>query len=124
MTSSGNFAIIAATMLLAACASPTVDSSAPTFDETKYAADLDNCRGGTVLDVALNGLGVAVIGSAYGAYHGVYIGALSGNSPEGAAIGAVVGGVIGVVVGAYEPVREQEQSVQRCLSKKGYVLAS
>ncbi|MFP6732085.1 MAG: glycine zipper domain-containing protein [Alphaproteobacteria bacterium] len=101
-----------------------MDSRAPTFDKTKYTVDLDNCRGGTVLDVALNGLGVAVIGSAYGAYHGAYIGALSGNSPEGAAIGAVVGGVIGVVVGAYEPIEEQEQSVARCLSEKGYVLGS
>jgi outer membrane lipoprotein SlyB len=124
MTRRRNLAIIAASVILAACATPTVDTSAPTFNEKKYTVDLDNCRGGTVLDVALHGLGAAVIGSAYSAYHGAYIGALSGNSPEGAAIGAVVGGVIGVVVGAYEPVREQEQSVQRCLSKKGYVLAS
>ena len=124
MTSSRNLAIIAASALLAACASPSVDSSTPSFDETKYAVDLDNCRGGTVLDVALHGLGGAVIGSAYSAYHGAYIGALSGNSPEGAAIGAVVGGVIGVVVGAYEPIQEQEQSVARCLSGKGYVLGS
>ena len=51
-----HFAIIVASLVLAACASPTVDSSAPTFDETKYAVDLDNCRGGTVLDVALQGL--------------------------------------------------------------------
>ena len=72
------------------------------------------------LDVAMNGLGVAVRGSAYGAYFGV----LSGNSPEGVAIGSVVGGVIGVVVGAYEPIQEQEQSVARCLSGKGYVLSS
>lgn len=124
MTRRRNLAIIAASVALAACASPTVDSSAPTFDETKYVVDLDNCRGGTVLDVALHGLGIAAIGSAYGAYHGAYIGALSANSPEGAAIGAVVGGVIGVVVGAYEPIQEQEQSVARCLSGKGYVLGS
>jgi hypothetical protein len=48
-----HFAIIVASLVLTACATPTVDSSAPTFDETKYAVDLDNCRGGTVLDVAL-----------------------------------------------------------------------
>jgi outer membrane lipoprotein SlyB len=116
--------IIAASVALAGCANPTVDPSAPTFDETKYVVDLDNCRGGTVLDVALQGFGGVVIGSAYGAYHGAYIGALSANSPEGAAIGAAVGGVIGIVVGAYEPIQEHEESVARCLSGKGYVVGS
>jgi hypothetical protein len=66
MTCRRNLAIIAATVLLAACASPTVDSSAPTFDEAKYAVDLDNCRGGTALDAALQGLGGIAIGSAFG----------------------------------------------------------
>ena len=45
-------------------------------------------------------------------------------APEGAFIGAGVGSVVGVFVGAYEPFQEQEQSVQRCLSGKGYVLES
>ena len=119
-----NLAIIAAAVILAACASPTVDTSAPTFDETQYTVDLDNCRGGTVLDVALQGLEGAVIGSALGAVDGAYHGARSGNAPEGAAIGAVVGGVIGVVTGAYEPIQRQEQSVRRCLSERGYALRS
>ena len=112
--------IIAAFILLAACASPTVDTSAPTFNETQYTVDLDDCWGGTVLDVAMHGFGGVVIGSAYGAYHGAYLGAISGNSPEGAAIGAAVGGMIGIVVGAYEPIQEHEQSVARCLSGKGW----
>jgi outer membrane lipoprotein SlyB len=124
MTSGRNLVIIAAALLLAACASPTVDSSAPAFDETKYAVDLDNCRGGTVLDVALNGLGVAVIGSAYGLLQGASTGAITGRTPEGAIVGVIVGGVAGAVVGAYEPIQEQEQSVARCLSGKGYVLGS
>lgn len=72
-----------------------------TFDETKYTVDLDSCRGGTVLDLALQGLGGAALGSAYGLFHGVSAGVFTGISPEGAAIGAAVGGVIGVVVGAY-----------------------
>ena len=124
MTSSRTLAIIASAVLLAACASPTVDSSAPTFDETKYAVDLDNCRGGTVLDVALNGLGGALVGSAYGLFHGGWTGAITGRTPEGAIIGVIVGGVAGAAVGAYEPIQEQEQSVARCLSGKGYVLGS
>ena len=124
MTSSRNLVIIAATVLLAACASPTVDSSAPTFDETKYAVDLDDCRGGTVLDVAVHGLGGALVGSAYGLFHGGWTGAITGRTPEGAIIGVIVGGVAGAAVGAYEPIQEQEQSVARCLSGKGYVLGS
>ena len=124
MSSSRNLAIITATMLLSACVSPTVDSSAQTFDETKYAVDLDNCRGGTVLDVALHGLGGAVIGSAYGLLQGASTGAITGRTPEGAIVGVIVFGVAGAAVGAYEPIQEQKQSVARCLSGKGYVLGS
>jgi hypothetical protein len=119
-----NFAIIAAVVLLTACASPTVDSSTPTFDETKYAVDLDNCRGGTMLEAALLGLGGVAIGSAIGLGTGASTAMFTGGSLEGAFIGALVGGVAGAVAGAYEPIQEQEQSVARCLSGKGYVLGS
>jgi outer membrane lipoprotein SlyB len=124
MTHSRNLAIIAAALLLTACASPTVDTSAPAFDETKYAVDLNNCRGGTVLNVALQGLGGVAVGSALGLVTGASIPVFIGGSLEGAFIGAIVGGVTGAVVGAYEPIQEQEQSVARCLSGKGYVLGS
>ena len=124
MTSGRNLVIIAAALLLAACASPTVDSSAPSFDETKYAVDLDDCRGGTALDAALQGLGGIAIGSAFGLWAGASTAVFIGGSLEGAFIGAMVGGVAGAVVGAYEPIQEQEQSVSRCLSGKGYVLSS
>ena len=117
-------AIIVASVVLSACASPAVDTGAPMFDEAQYTVDLDTCRGGTALNAALHGLGGAVIGSAVGAVKGAYQGAIAGNAPEGAAIGAVVGSVVGVVWGAYEPIQEQEQSVRRCLSEKGYVLGS
>jgi outer membrane lipoprotein SlyB len=117
-------AICVASVALAACASPTVDTTRSSFDEQQYTVDLDNCRGGTALDVALDGLGGAVVGSAFGAFEGAIHGAWSGNSPEGAAIGAVVGGVVGVVVGAKEPFEQQEQNMRRCLSEKGYVLES
>ena len=124
MSRSRRLAIIATAVVLSACASPSVDTSAPTFDETQYTVDLDNCRGGTVLDVALQGLESALIWSAMGAADGAFRGALSGNSPEGAAIGAAVGGVIGVLMGAYEPIQEQAQSVRECLSEKGYLVGS
>lgn len=122
MLSSRNLLIIAAIVALSACTSPNVDTSAPTFDKTQYTADLELCRGGTAFDVALNGLAGAVYGSAIGAAEGAFHGAIAGDAPEGAIIGAVVGSAIGVVMGAYEPFKDQKQSVQRCLREKGYVL--
>lgn len=94
------------------------------FDETKYTADLDTCRGGSALNAAMHGLGGAVIGSVIGAAEGASQGAISGDAPEGAIIGAIAGSVVGVFVGAYKPFQEQEQSVRQCLSQKGYVLRS
>jgi len=117
-----NLTIIATVVALSSCASTAVDTSAPSFDETQYTADLDSCRGGTTLDAALNGLGGAVVGSVIGAADGAYHGAIAGDAPEGAFIGAIVGSVIGVFVGAYKPIKEQERSVRQCLSNKGYVL--
>ena len=55
--------------VLTACASPAVDTSAPMFDKTQYTADLDTCRGGTALNVALVG---AVYGSAIGRSSGSF----------------------------------------------------
>jgi presenilin-like A22 family membrane protease len=124
MPNKRNLAIITAILALSACASPTVDTTAPTFDETKYTADLDTCRGGSALNAAMHGLGGAVIGSVIGAAEGVYHGAIAGDAPEGAFIGAIAGSVVGVFVGAYKPFQEQEQSVRQCLNGKGYVLRS
>jgi len=119
-----NLATITTLIALSACASPAVDTTAPTFDETKYTADLDNCRGGSALNAAIHGLGGAVIGSVIGAADGAYHGAIAGDAPEGAFIGAIAGSVIGVVWGAYKPIQEQEKSVRQCLSGKGYLLRS
>ena len=124
MLSIRNLAIIVAIVVLSACASPAVDTTAPTFYKTQYTIDLDTCRGGTALKVALNGLAGAVYGSAIGAAEGAFHGAIAGDAPEGAFIGAIVGSVAGVVLGAYEPIQEQERSVQGCLRRKGYVLGS
>ena len=120
MPNSRYFAFIVATVILSACASPNVDTTAPTFNETKYTVDLDTCRGGSALNAAMHGLGGAVIGAADGAYHG----AIAGDAPEGAFIGAIAGSIIGVVWGAYKPIQEQEKSVRQCLSGKGYLLRS
>ena len=119
-----NLTVITTLLALSACASPAVDTTAPMFDETKYTADLDTCRGGSALNAAMHGLGGAVIGSVIGAAEGASQGAISGDAPEGAIIGAIAGSVVGVFVGAYKPFQEQEQSVRQCLSQKGYVLRS
>ncbi len=124
MLNKRTLAIIALQLVLAACASPNVDTSAPTFNDKQYTADLNNCQGGTTLYVALNGLGGAIIGSAIGAAEGAYYGAISGDAPEGAIIGAAVGTVIGVFAGATEPFQKQEQKVSQCLTEKGYVLGA
>jgi len=124
MLNNRNLAIFAAILALTACASPNVDTTAPTFDKTQYTTDLDTCRGGTALKVALDGFAGAVYGSAIGAAQGALNGAVVGDAPEGAFIGAIAGSVIGVVMGAYEPFNEQRLSVQQCLRGKGYVLGS
>jgi NAD(P)-dependent dehydrogenase (short-subunit alcohol dehydrogenase family) len=89
MTHIRNLTIIVASVLLSACASPTVDTSAPTFDETKYAVDLDNCRGGTALDAALQGLGGVAVGSALGLVTGASIPVFIGGSLESVIVGVV-----------------------------------
>ena len=119
-----NLAIITTLLALSACASPNVDTTTPTFNETKYTTDLDLCRGGSALKATMNGLGGAVIGSVIGAAEGATHGAIAGDAPEGAFIGAIAGSVIGVVWGAYKLIQEQEKIVRRCLSGKGYVLGS
>ena len=104
------------------CASPTVDTSAATFDEEKYSYDLNTCRGGSAADAVLGGLGGAVVGSLLGASEGFKNGAFSGGSAEGIIIAGIVGGTLGIFVGAYKPFSDKEDSVRDCLRGKGYVL--
>jgi hypothetical protein len=77
-------AISTAIIILSACASPDVDTTTPTFDKSQHTADIDNCRGGTALEVTLDGLVGAAYGSAIGAAEGAFHGALAGDAPEGA----------------------------------------
>ena len=50
---------LAAVLLLGACASPAIDTSAVNFNEDKYTDDLHTCRGGSAMDAILGGLGGA-----------------------------------------------------------------
>ncbi len=115
-------AVVVLIGFVSACANPAVNENASGFSTDRYSADLEECRGGSTLKVAINGLGGSLVGSAYGAFHGAYHGALAGDAPEGAMIGAIVGSVAGVVIGAYEPIKKLNETTERCLGAKGYEL--
>ncbi len=115
-------AVLTAAALLSACATVDVDKSAASFDEATYVDDLTECQGGPTSIMVLNGLGGAVVGSAYGFVQGVWLGAAAGDSAEGAVIGTIVGGVVGLGVGAYNSVSEQDEELARCMRDKGYMI--
>jgi hypothetical protein len=114
--------IITLSLFLAACASPQVEQSSVGFDEDKYHADLNNCRGGTLLEATAVSLGNAALGSLWGAFHGAPAGAMAGDGWEGAAIGAVVGATIGFGAGAAEAIEKSDAELAGCLQGKGYVV--
>jgi hypothetical protein len=116
--------IIFLSLFLAACAVPQVEQSAIGFDEDKYQTDLNDCRGGSLLEASAVTFGNAAIGSLWGAFHGAPAGALAGDGWEGAAIGAVVGATIGIGAGAKEAMEKHDAELTGCLRGKGYVLAS
>jgi len=113
-------ALIAA--LLAGCASPPVDRSAPTFNSSRYELDLVACQGGHIAYATAKGIGVAVAGSALGALHGVYYGAIGRDTREGAIVGAVVGGVVGFGIGAGAALNKHNEEVGGCLRDRGYFI--
>ena len=108
------------TVLLGACANLDVDRSADNFDETAYASDLSECRGGPAALFALHRLESAVIGSAYGLVHGLRIGARAGDAGEGAVIGAILGGMVGLGYGAHDSIDRHDEALAQCLRDKGY----
>ena len=112
--------IIPVFLSLGACATPNVDQSGTTFDETAYTTDLNICRGGNFLTASARTFGIAMLGSAYGAIYGAHIGADSGDTAEGAVIGAAVGGAIGLTAGAQNALNRHEADIAGCLAKKGY----
>jgi hypothetical protein len=116
--------IIASFLMLSACASVSVDTSAANFDEEKYAEDLDTCRGGAAAETTLHGLGGVLAGSLFGASEGFTHMGFSGGSAEGAVIGAIVGGTVGLFVGAYKPIETQGEKVRGCLRGKGCSVSS
>ncbi len=50
---------------LSACATPEVDQTTATFNETTFTSDLNICRGGTFIEASAKSIGIAVLGSAY-----------------------------------------------------------
>ncbi len=72
-------------LTLSACATPQVDQTAATFNETEFTSDLNICRGGTFIEASAKSIGIAMLGSAYGALEGAYYGARDGDTAEAAA---------------------------------------
>jgi len=110
-------------VLIAACAAPQVDQSAATFDETAFNSDLIICRGGNFIVASARTIGIAMLGSVYGAAEGAHYGARRGDTIENAAIGAVIGGTIGLTAGAFKALENHEAEIALCLAQKGYILA-
>ena len=110
-------------IMLSACAAPQVDQSSANFNETRFASDLNICRGGNFIAASARSIGIAMLGSAYGAIYGAHTGAVNGDTAEGAAIGAALGGAIGLGIGALDALEKHEAEISSCLGEKGYLVA-
>ena len=109
---------------LSACALPAVDRSAVTFNENDFEEDLDTCRGGNVVIASARIIGVALLGTAYGAVEGAVYGARKADTVEAAAIGAAVGGTLGLTAGGFVALKNHEAEITACLADKGYLVAT
>ena len=110
-------------LTLSACATPQVDQTTATFNETAFSSDLNICRGGTFIEASAKSIGIAMLGSAYGALEGAIYGVRDADTAEGAAIGAAIGGTIGLTAGAFEALEKHETEIAGCLEGKGYLVA-
>ena len=109
-------------LILVGCASVDIDKSVTTFDETKYAADLDTCRGGHLLAATFETVKYSAVGGALGTVHGIGAAAYS-DSIEAIIIGAAAGGVLGAGAGIYQGVKDRQTEISGCLREKGYTIA-
>ena len=115
--------ILSLLLTLSACATPQVDQTAATFNETEFTTDLNICRGGNFIEASAKSIGIALLGSASGALYGASAGAIHNDTAEGAAIGAAIGGAMGLTAGAFKALEEQEAEISDCLVEKGYLVA-
>ncbi len=110
-------------LIVSGCASVAIDRSAADFDDTKYTADLNTCRGGHILASTFETVKYSAVGGAFGAAHGLghiwYV-----DSMAALVIGAVTGGVLGAGAGVYQGVKDRETEIESCLRRKGYTIAN
>jgi len=105
---------------LAACAGPDVDRAGAGFDYEIYYTDLNNCRGGSAFEAAVETTGAGLWGSLVGAYYGLFLSVATGDKVEVMLFGAIVGASVGIGSGAVESVNEFNDQVTDCLRAKGY----
>ncbi len=110
-------------LTLSACATPQVDQTTATFNDTEFTLDLNICRGGNFIEASAKTIGLTMLGSAYGALEGAIYGARDADTAEEAAIGAAIGGTIGLGAGAFEALKKYEAEIAGCLEQKGYLVA-
>lgn len=112
--------ILTLAIALTGCAAPDVNRSAVNFNESKFSADLNLCRGGNIAEASLKTIGKGAVGSLAGAGIVALHGAVAAGSGEALVAGAIVGAVIGLGVGANDAIEEHNQEIADCLREKGY----
>jgi outer membrane lipoprotein SlyB len=112
--------VLLAALTFAACTAPDVNRSAVNFNESRFSADLDHCRGGNIAEASLKTLGKGAVGSLVGAGIVALHGAAAAGSGEAIVVGAAVGAVIGLGFGAHQAIEDHEQEIADCLREKGY----
>lgn len=80
--------ILSLLLTLSACATPQVDQTTATYNQTAFTTDLNVCRGGNFIEASAKSIGIAMLGSAYGTLSGIHAGAVHDDTLKGAAIGA------------------------------------
>jgi len=80
--------ILSLLLTLSACATPQVDPTTATYNQTAFTTDLNVCRGGNFIEASAKSIGIAMLGSAYGTLSGIHAGAVHDDTLKGAAIGA------------------------------------
>ncbi len=123
--------IVAASLLLTACASqtgwaPTVD---PYGDPNAYRLNQDMIECDQLARRASGGLATetakgAAVGGLVGAATGAALGAISGDPGKGAAYGATIGGIGGASKQGFQSEDQYKRAYTNCLRHRGHYVVN